>query len=58
MKIQFMVFWVMMLFSVVVGYQFFRWPCYLHLEDEVNGTGKGYIDIGREYKRGRDHAGH
>jgi hypothetical protein len=41
----------MMPYSVIVGYQHFGAPCFLHLQDEANGTGKGGIDIGMEYKR-------
>jgi hypothetical protein len=41
-----------LLYSVVVGYHCFRVPCCLHLQSEVNGSGKGVTDIGREYKWG------
>jgi hypothetical protein len=37
MKIQVMVFWVVMLCTVTVGYQHFRGPCCLHLQGEVHG---------------------
>jgi len=33
-KIHVMVFWVVMLYSDVVGYQCFRGPCCLHLQSE------------------------
>jgi hypothetical protein len=35
MKVQVEVFWVVMPYSVVVGYQRFKGPCYLHLQGEV-----------------------
>jgi hypothetical protein len=41
LKIHVEVFWVVMLCSVVVGYQHFGEPCFLHLQGEVNGAGKG-----------------
>jgi len=46
------VFWVVILFNDVVGYHCFREACYHHFWGEVNGVGKGGIDIGRECKRG------
>jgi len=47
-----MVFWVMMLYSDVVGYQCFGGPCCLNLPGEVNCDGKGGVDTEREYKKG------
>jgi len=44
-------FWIAIPCSVVVGYQCFGGTCCLHLQGEVNGTGK--IGIGIEYKRGQ-----
>jgi len=35
MKMQVMVFWIMMLYSDVIGYHCFRGPCCLHLQGEV-----------------------
>jgi hypothetical protein len=55
-KIQVEVSWVVTACSVAVGYQCFRGPCYLHLQDEVNGAGEKGIDIGLEYKRGVQHS--
>jgi len=46
MKIQFEVFWVMTVCSVVVGYLCFGRPYYLHLQGEVNGTGENGTYIG------------
>jgi hypothetical protein len=40
-KIQAEVFQVVMTCSVIVGYQPFEEPCYLHLQGEENGAGKG-----------------
>jgi hypothetical protein len=36
-NIQVMFFWVVMLYSVVVGYQHFRGPCCLHIQGELHG---------------------
>jgi len=47
-----MVFWILILYSDVVGNQRFGGPCYLHLRDEVNGAEKGGTYIGMEYKKG------
>jgi hypothetical protein len=44
--------WVVTLCSVLVGYQCFGGPCYLHLQDEVNGAKKRGTDIGMENKEG------
>jgi len=41
----------------MVGYHHFVGPCCLHLQGEVNGTGKGNIEIGRKFMRGGVHAG-
>jgi hypothetical protein len=41
-------------YSVTVGYQCFRRPCWLHLQGEVKGAGEKGIDIGMEYKRGAE----
>jgi hypothetical protein len=56
-EIQVVVFWVMTLSGDVVGYQHFIGPCCLHLQGEVTGAGKGGLEIGKEYKRGRVHVG-
>jgi len=48
LKIQFEVFWVVMLWRVAVGYQLFEGPCCLHHKGEVNGTGKEGMGIGRK----------
>jgi hypothetical protein len=40
MKIQIEVFWVVMPCSVVVGYKYFKGPCWFHLQGEVTGSGK------------------
>jgi hypothetical protein len=49
------VFWVVTPYSVVIGYQCFGAPCYLHLQGEINGAGKMqrnystyFVDIGSE----------
>jgi hypothetical protein len=47
MKIQVVVFWVLMPHSNMVGYQHFRGPCCLQLQGEVD------IDTDRGYKMGR-----
>jgi hypothetical protein len=47
------VFWVVMPCSVTVGYQWLEEPSCLHLKGEVKGPGKGGINIGTEYKRGK-----
>jgi hypothetical protein len=39
-KIKSVVFWDMMLYTDVAGYQRFRGPYYLHLYGAVNGTRK------------------
>jgi hypothetical protein len=44
--IQALVFWVMILSSNVIVYQCFGGPCCLHLQGDVNGAGKGGVDIG------------
>jgi len=41
MKIQVVVFWVMILCSDLVGHQSFGGPCSLHLHSEVNALRKG-----------------
>jgi len=41
-KSQVKVFWVVMLCNGSVQYQCFRGLCCLHLQGEVNGTGKGH----------------
>jgi hypothetical protein len=46
------IFWIVMLCSDMVGYHHFGGPCFLNLQGEVNGTGKGGIGIGRKYKGG------
>jgi len=46
------VFCILILCSVVVGYQHSRGPSCLQLQGTVNGNGKKGIDIGLEYKRG------
>jgi hypothetical protein len=48
--VQVQLFWVMMLCSVVVGYQCFRGPCCLHLLGNVTGMGKYGIDIGLDWR--------
>jgi hypothetical protein len=45
---QMVVFWVVTPYSVVVGYQRFRGPCCLYLQDEVAGMGENGIDIGSD----------
>jgi hypothetical protein len=44
--------WVLMPYSVVVVHQHFGGPCCLHLQGEMNGTGKKDINIGMGYMRG------
>jgi hypothetical protein len=44
--IQVKIFWVVMPWNVVAGYQRFRGPCHFHLQDEVTEMGKNCIDIG------------
>jgi len=36
-------------YSDVLGYYCFRGPCSVHLLGEVNGAGKGGMEIGKEY---------
>jgi len=50
------VFWVVMLCSVVVGYQHFKGPCYFHLQDEVTRMGKNSIDTGLDCRGAADAA--
>jgi hypothetical protein len=44
------VFWVVTLCSVVVGYQCFRGPCYLHLQGEVAIMGENGTDRGPDWR--------
>jgi hypothetical protein len=37
-------------YSVVVGYQHFRGPCFLHLQGEVIKMEKNGIDIGSKHR--------
>jgi hypothetical protein len=60
-KVQVEVFWVVIPCSTAVGYQRFGRPCCLHLQGEVNDTGKKGMDIGIKYTRGdrvRSRKGH
>jgi hypothetical protein len=50
-EIQVVVFCAMTPCSDVVSYQSFGGSCRLHLQGKVNGSGKGGIDIYKEYKR-------
>jgi len=52
-KIQLKAFWVVTPWSVLVQYHCFGGPCCLHLQGEVNGTGKKGIYIGLEVEKGR-----
>jgi hypothetical protein len=52
--IQIIVFWVMIPCNDVVRYQCFGGPCCLHLQGEVNGDRKGGMEMGKEYKRGKN----
>jgi hypothetical protein len=56
-KIHVMVLLVITLYSDVEGYQRFGGPCCLHLQGEMNGTGKVCIHTGSKYKRGRPAVG-
>jgi hypothetical protein len=38
-------FWVMTSCSVAVGYQRFRCPCCLHLQDDVKAADGGIMDL-------------
>jgi len=49
-KIQVEVFWVVMLCSVVVGYQCFRGQSCLQLQGEVTRMAKSDTDIGPEWR--------
>jgi hypothetical protein len=50
-KIKVEVLLVVMPCSVAIGYQCFGGPCCLHLQGEVNGTGKGGMDMDMEFGR-------
>jgi hypothetical protein len=48
----------MIMYIDVVGYNCFGGPCCLHVQGEVNDTGKGSMNVWREYKRGNACVGH
>jgi hypothetical protein len=57
MIIQVEVIWSVTLYSVVVEYQHFGEPCFLHLQGKMNDTRKGaYIYMDMEYKMGQSPA--
>jgi hypothetical protein len=45
------IFWVVLPYSVVVGFQRFKGPCCLHLQGEVVWMGENDIDIGPDWRR-------